>query len=112
MRCDYTKAAIEKRRKKNITKSDIAKGIKVHGFTHATDIATEILLKIPKTAEVIRGTITISIVTWSFENLVIILPIGFVSKNDIFACRTLATIVLCILVEPTRIMIIKTTDLM
>ena len=70
--------------------------IQILTMHRATD--TETALKNPYEMIGSRKDITASIDVMSLENLVIMRPIGFESKNRIFALKTFSLITLCILV--------------
>ena len=73
----------------------------IYQWIYAITITTVMALKIPnEQSTAILGIIKSRVAT-SFENLVKILPIGFESKNKIYARITFSTILLCIFVTLT-----------
>ena len=62
------------------------------GLMMETEMITVNVLKKPWRTMIVKGGIPISRMVISLENLVVILPIGFESKNTIFARRTLSAI--------------------
>jgi len=69
-----------------------------HGFTTATVMTTEMALKIPWVAIMTKSGIRLSRTPTSLENLEMIVPLVFESKNRIYALMTFSVMALCMFV--------------